>query len=244
MNSFFNFFPDFTPPPSPPPSPPPVSYAQYENEVNQAQSYQQQAAQAESAQQQAQAQAQSYQQQAAQAEYAQQQAQAQVAQEASVASSAQAALQTEKTQYVDEVQAYLSEQRAKQALQTKYNAEKVADLLEISKEHAEKLLATDLAKRIIHTDTILDETEKHLKLKTAQNMVLHEQLKKKRQENREMLHKISMQDDELAKIETELEQCILKQKKPVPTRGPFTMGQVTRPEKSLTFNATTHYVTK
>jgi len=198
-------------------------------------------------------------------EAATKQAQQQAAQEASAASSAQAALGQENTQYADEVQAYLANQRAKLALETnyageinaynqektadatetsKYNAEKVADLLEISKDDAEKLLATGLAKRILNADSNLYETDKHLKLKTAQNMVLQEQLKKKRQENREMLEKISMQDDELAKVESELEQCILKQKKPVPTRGPFTPGQVARPEKSLTFNATTHYVTK
>jgi hypothetical protein len=167
------------------------------------------------------------------------------------------------TEYNDEVTAYLAAQKAstqentkyntllnaynleKQTANANYNAEKIANLLEISKEEAEKLLAQQLASGLVETDKELSNTEKLLNLQTEQNTILREQLKQKRQENREMLDKISKQDDELAKVELELYQCLQEQQKLrgeiVPTDAPLQFGHVSYPKQSLQFTGKTQY---
>ena len=132
--------------------------------------------------------------------------------------------------------------------QTKYNSEKADDLAMTAKFGAEKIMANHLAENLSYADIELYSTAKLLRLKTAQNIVLHEKLKKKRQENREMLHKISTQDDELAKVESELQQCLVEQKKLkkelIPTHGPFKMGEIKYPEQNLDFHSSNQYVKK
>lgn len=176
---------------------------------------------------------------------------------------AQNAYAQSNTEYNDEVTAYLAAQKASAQENTKYNtllnaynletktatanynAEKIANLLEISKEEAEKLLAQQLASGLVETDKTLGNTEKLLNLQTEQNTILREQLKQKRQENREMLEKISKQDDELAKVELELYQCLQDQqtlkKEIVPTDAPLQFGHVSYPKQSLQFTAKTQY---
>lgn len=166
----------------------------------------------------------------------------------------------EQVKYNDEVEQTLAEQRLYNtekaddlamtakfgAEQTMYNTEKADNLAMTAKFGAEQLKVNRLAETLRYADIGLHSTEKLLQLKTAQHMVLQEKLKKKRQENREMLHKISIQDDELAKVETELQQCLVEQKKLkkelIPTPGPFKMGEVTYPEKKLNFHSSNHYV--
>jgi len=187
---------------------------------------------------------------------------------ANTASSAKlAAAQTSYAQtnseYNDEVTAYLAAQKASTQENTKYNtllnaynvetktananynAEQIANLLEISKEEAEKLLAQQLASGLVETDKALSNTEKLLNLETEQNTILREQLKQKRRENREMLDKISKQDDELAKVELELYQCLQEQqtlkKEIVPTDAPLQFGIVSYPKQSLQFTGKTQY---
>lgn len=166
----------------------------------------------------------------------------------------------EQVKYNDEVEQTLAEQRLYNtetaddlamtakfgAEQTMYNTEKADNLAMTAKFGAEQLKVNRLAETLRYADIGLHSTEKLLQLKTAQHMVLQEKLKKKRQENREMLHKISIQDDELAKVETELQQCLVEQKKLkkefIPTPGPFKMGEVTYPEKKLNFHSSNQYV--
>lgn len=176
---------------------------------------------------------------------------------------AQTAYAETNTEYNDEVTSYLAAQKAsaqentkyntllnaynleKQTANANYNAEKIANLLEISKEEAEKLLAQQLASGLVETEKDLSNTEKLLNLQTEQNTILREQLKQKRQENREMLDKISKQDDELAKVELELYQCLQEQQKLrgeiVPTDAPLQFGHVSYPKQSLQFTGKTLY---
>jgi hypothetical protein len=134
------------------------------------------------------------------------------------------------------------------AEQTMYNIEKADDLAMTAKFGAEQLKANRLAETLRYADIGLHSTDKLLQLKTAQHMVLQEKLKKKRQENREMLHKISTQDDELAKVESELQQCLVEQRKLkkelTPTLGPFKLGEVKYPEQKLDFHSSNQYIRK
>lgn len=167
------------------------------------------------------------------------------------------------TEYTDEVTAYLAAQKAstqentkyntllnaynleKQTANSNYNAETIANLLEISKEEAEKLLAQQLESSLVETDKELSNTEKLLNLQTEQNTILREQLKQKRRENREMFDKISKQDDELAKVELELYKCLQEEQKLkgeiAPIDAPFQFGNVSYPKQSLQFTGKTQY---
>jgi chromosome segregation ATPase len=142
-------------------------------------------------------------------------------------------------EYKNEVNAYNTANQEVSSETSKYNAEKLANMLEISKEDADTLLIQKLSGGLEKADTNLSDTEKMLKLKNAQNKMLQEQLKQKRRENREMLDKIMKQDDELATIERELMQALQEQqvlkKELTPTYAPPMTGTVSYAQNTLQF---------